>query len=123
MISLQVKYSSSNYMTGDVIAIRPVNFEYKEGDCKSAWLAAGRPEESYKKTFAIIYISDCEDAETTELTKLIQQYSDDIAPPFKRKYFLRMPEDYNDAHRVSMRKDGYTIAKLSEVIALTDERA
>lgn len=122
MISLQVKYKSQSFLTGDVIAVRPIGFEYSEGDCKKAWLASGRSAKEYKNTFAIIYISDCKDANHKGLIKLTEAYSDDPDSAFKRKYYIEMPVDFEDSHRVSIRTSGETIATLAEVIALTKVR-
>lgn len=122
MISLQVKYKSQSFLTGDVIAVRPSGFNYTEGDCKKAWLAAGRSAESYKNTFAIIYISDCDDVNHVELKKLTEVYSDGPDAEYKRKYYIEMPSDFDDTHRVSIRTSGETVATLTEVIALTRVR-
>tara|TARA_R100000541_G_C1883370_1_gene82635 strand:+ start:80 stop:454 length:375 start_codon:yes stop_codon:yes gene_type:complete len=122
-ISLQVKYAAQAYLTGDVVASRAYGFQYKEGDCLREWLEAGRSGEDWKSTFAIIYISDCNDINHPSVSKLIEPYSDDPDAPYKRKFYIQMPADENDLHRISIREVGETIALLSEVEALTVERA
>lgn len=122
LISLQVKYAAQAFLTGDVVAVRDVDHVYSEGDCKKEWVEAGRAEEDYKSTFAIIYLSDCADVNHPELQKLLIKYSEDPDAPYKRKYSLQMPSDENDPHRVSIRNAGETIATISEIIALTAER-
>lgn len=122
MISLQVKYSSQSFLTGDVIAIRPSGFKYSEGDCKKEWLVSGNSAKSYKNAFAIIYISDCDDINKAELKSLTESYSNDPDATYKRKYYIKMPSDFDNKHRVNIRASGETIATLIEVIALTRVR-
>ena len=122
MISLQVKYLAQAYLTGDVIAIRENGFIYSEGDCLSSWLEAGRLKEDWKSTFVKINISDCDDVNHPDLQKIIIPFSEDPDAPYKRKYFLKMPANPDDPHRVSMRATGETTATLAEIIALTSER-
>lgn len=122
MISLQVKYSAQSFLTGDVIAARSVDHVYCEGDCKKKWVEAGRSIESWTSAFAIIYLSDCEDINDPIIQKLLTPYSDDPDAPYKRKYFVEMPSNTEDAHRVLIRSTGETIATLAEINALTAER-
>lgn len=122
MISLQVKYVAQAFLTGDVIAIREDGFLYSEGDCLSSWLEAGRLKEDWKSTFVKISISDCDDVNNTDLQRLTIPFSEEPDATYKRKYFLQMPANPDDPHRVSMRNTGETTATLSEIIALTSER-
>jgi hypothetical protein len=122
MISLQVKYSVQSFLTGDVIAVRSGDHVYCEGDCKKKWLEAGRSAKSWTSAFAIIYLSDCEDINDLLIQELLTPYSDDPDAPYKRKYFIQMPDNTEDAHRVLIRSTGETIATLAEINALTVER-
>ena len=122
LISLQVKYAAQAFLTGDIIAARESDHVYREGDCKKAWIEAGRTAESWKSTFAIIYISDETNINHPDLQKLLIKYSDDPDSPYKRKYFLQMPSDESDPHRISIIETGETIATIAEVVALTSER-
>lgn len=121
-ISLQVKYFAQAFLTGDIVAVREIDFKYSEGDCLSEWLIAGRLKEDWNGTFVKINISDCDDINHPSLQKLTIQYSEDPDSPYKRKYFLKMPENQDDPHRVSMRNTGETTATLAEIEALTVER-
>ena len=121
-ISLQLKLSSQSFLTGDCVAIREAGFQYFEGDCLSAWLEAGRSADSWKKAFGIIYISDCDDVNHPDIVKLLLPYSEEEEPEFQRKYYIQMPTDFNDAHRVNVRAFGETTATLAEIISLTAER-
>lgn len=122
MISLQVKYSPQSFLTGDVIAARSSGFQYSQGDCLSEWLNSGHNADAWKASFAIIYLSDCDDIGNAALKKLIEVYSDDPDAQYKRKYFIQIPADENNKHRISIRNTGETVATLSEIIALTAER-
>tara|TARA_R110002049_G_scaffold303530_1_gene497930 strand:+ start:27 stop:404 length:378 start_codon:yes stop_codon:yes gene_type:complete len=122
MISLQLKYSAQSFLTGDCVAIREAGFQYFEGDCLSAWLAAGRSAESWRKAFGIIFISDCNDINHPDIVKLLLPYSEEEDPEFQRKYFIQIPSDFNNIHRVNIRELGETTATLVEIIALTAER-
>ena len=122
MISLQLKYSAQSFLTGDCVAIREAGFQYFDGDCLSAWLAAGRSADSWKKAFGIIYISDCDDVNHPDIVKLLLPYSEEEDPEFQRKHYIQMPSDYNDIHRVNIRTFGETTATLAEIISLTAER-
>ena len=122
MISLQVKYLAQAFLTGDTIAIREDGFKYSEGDCLSEWVATGRLREDWKSTFVKINISDCDDVNHPVLQKLIVPYSENPDELYKRRYFLQMPANTNDPHRVSMRATGETVATIKEIAALTSER-
>lgn len=122
MISLQVKYSAQSFLTGDVIAVRSGEHAYCEGDCKKKWVQAGRSIESWTSAFAIIYLSDCKGINDPVIQKLLIPYSDDPDALYKRKYFIQMPDNTEDAHRVLIRSIGETTATLAEINALTVER-
>ena len=122
MVSLQVKYLAQAFLTGDTIAVRESGFIYSEGDCLSSWLAAGRLKEDWKSTFVKINISDCDDINNITLQSLTTPYNEDPDAPYKRKYFLQMPSNPDDPHRVSMRDTGETTATLAEIDALTSKR-
>ena len=121
MISLQLKYSAQSFLTGDCVAIREAGFQYFEGDCLGAWLAAGRSADSWKTAFGIISISDCDDVNHPDIVKLLLPYSEEESE-FQRKYYIKMPEDFNDINRVNIRTSGETTATLAEIISLTAER-
>lgn len=120
MISLQVRYIDNEFNTGNVIAIRPDGYLYSEGDCKQGWVNSERPIDSYNRKFVIFYISDCQDDNHKDLTRLMEKFSDEIEPPHKRKVFIEIPKDQDKVNLIN--KSGELTVTLSDINSFAVER-
>ena len=122
--SLQVKNNANSYRQGDVVAIRPDGFEYFEGDCLEKWIESGRTKESWAHPFAILYVTDENmDGSESEVQVLVERFSDDLNAPFNRKYYITLPSDENNPHRISIRNTGQSSVTWAEVQALIAEHS
>lgn len=114
--SIQLKYKNSSYRQGEVVAIRPEGFVYSEGDCMKVWLASGNDLYIYPKNFNIIHCTDENmKGSEEEVQELLEEYSNEEIPLYRRLRYLATPDDYYNRNREDLRNTGETRATWGDI--------
>jgi hypothetical protein len=91
---LQVKDAPTAFKTGDVVAIRPNEWEASAMSDKEKWLSMGNTSESWPRTFFKVHVTNANmDGTEAEVQGLLAPFdipstSTDFNPLFERRYYI-----------------------------------